>query len=128
MIKKIVKTLTLASIMAALFFTPASAETFEGTIQGADCVINGRNCAENREDPLLCMEKNFILVTDGGAYYFLPNLYRSLKESYYKQKVRVSGKRSGKSILVDNLDVEKANGYRCVWNRKKFEDDLYGGN
>ena len=126
MFKNIVKTLALTSIMAALFFTPASAENFEGTIQGADCFINGINCAESRKDPHLCMEKNFILVTDAGDYFFLPNLYRSVKESCYKQNVRVAGKRSGKTIRVDNLDVEKANGYRCVWNRKKFEEDLYG--
>ncbi|MGD9825216.1 hypothetical protein [Desulfobacter sp.] len=126
MIKKFVKTLILTSIMVSLFFTSASAETFEGTIQGADCVINGINCAEDRTDPLLCMEKNFILVTKGGEHFFLPNLYRSLKESYYKQNVRVTGKRNGKAILVDILEVQKADKYRCIWDRKKFEDDLYG--
>lgn len=103
MIQKLVKTLTLTSIIAALFFTPASAETFEGTIQGADCVINGINCAEDRTDPHLCMEKNFILVTNGGEHFFLPNLYRSLKASHYKQNVRVTGKRNGKAIRVDIL-------------------------
>ncbi|WP_320040226.1 hypothetical protein [uncultured Desulfobacter sp.] len=125
MIEKIVKTLTLTSIMATLYFTSASAETFEGTIQGADCVINDAYCAEDRTDPHLCMEKNFILVTEGKEYFFLPNLYRSLKESCYKQNVRVTGKRSGKAIRVDTLDVQKAGEYRRIWDRKKFEEDLY---
>ena len=125
MIKKFVKTLTLTTILAALFFTPASAETFEGSIQGADCVINGINCAESRKDPSLCMERNFILVTEGGEYFFLPNLYRSVKESCYKQNVRVTGKRSGKAIRVDNLDLQKTDGYSTIWNRKEFEDDIY---
>lgn len=126
MIKKMVKTLTLTSIMAALFLTSASAETFEGTIQGADCVINGINCADSRKDPHLCMEKNFILVTGGGEYFFLPNLYRSLKKSCYKQNVRVTGKKDGKTIRVDTLALQKADEYRCIWDRKKVEDDLYG--
>lgn len=126
MIKQIVKTLTLTSIMVALFFTPASAETFEGTIQGANCVINGINCAEDTTDPHLCMEKNFILVAEGGEYFFLPNLYRSLKKSCYKQNVKVAGKRNGKTIRVDTLDVQKADEYRRIWDRKQFEDDLYG--
>lgn len=126
MIKKLVKALTLTSIIAAFFFTSASAETFEGTIQGADCVINGLHCAKDRTDPHLCMEKNFILVTEGGEYFFLPNLYRSLKESYYKQNVRVIGKRNGKAIRVDILELQKADEYRLIWDRKKFEEDLHG--
>lgn len=127
MTKKLVKILTLTSIMAALFFPPASAETFEGSIQGADCVINGLHCAEDRTDSHLCMEENFILVAKGGEYFFLPNLYRSLKESCYKQNVRVTGKRDGKAIRVDTLDVQKADKYCRIWDRKKFEDDIYGG-
>jgi len=125
MIRRIVKILTLASITAALFIAPASAETVEGTIQGANCVINGINCAENRKDPHLCMERNFILVDEGGGYFFLPNLYRSVTEGCYKQHVRVTGTRRGKAIRVDTLDVQKAGEYHCIWDREKFEQDLY---
>jgi len=125
MVKKHVRILTLTSIMAALFLTPASAETIEGTIQGADCVINGLYCAEDRADPHLFMEDNFILVTEGGGYYFLPNLYRSVPESCYKQNVKVTGKRRGKAIRVDTLDVKKAGKYHRIWDREKLEEELY---
>jgi hypothetical protein len=42
--------------------------------------------------------------------------------------VRVTGKRNGKAIRVDILEVRKADEYRCIWDREKFEDDLYNGN
>ena len=126
MSKQLIKTLALTCIMAALFATPGFAETFEGTIQGANCFINGINCAEDKKDPLLCMERNFILVTADNEYFFLSNLVRSLTKRCYKQNVKVTGKRNGHAIEVDTLDLETGNEYRCIWDRDEVERLRYG--
>jgi hypothetical protein len=127
MTTKIVKTLAIASLMALFLISPALSETFEGTIEGADCIINGTHCAENRKDPHLCMVRNFVLLTVDGEYYFLPNLDRSLKMSCYKQNVIIDGRRSGKTIRVSTLNREGANGYRCIWDWEEIKAELYGG-
>ncbi|BBO85446.1 hypothetical protein DSCO28_60120 [Desulfosarcina ovata subsp. sediminis] len=127
MTTKIVKTLTIASLMALFLISPALSETFEGTIEGADCIINGTNCAKSSKDPHLCMVRNFVLVTADGEYYFLPNLHRSLKMHCYKQNVIIDGRRNGKTIRVNTLDLEGANGYQCIWDWEKIKADLENG-
>lgn len=124
MTKQISKIIVLSSILAVFSLNPGFAQTFEGTIEGADCLINHTNCVENRQDPHLSMERNFVLVTANGDYFFLPNLHRSIKARHFKEAVRVSGRSKGKTIRVQTLDVKTANGYRCIWDWEEIQADL----
>jgi len=120
MTTQIVKPLTLAGILATSIITTGFAETYEGTIQGANCVINDIDCAKDKSDPHLCLEREFVLVTGEGEYFFLPNLERSLTRDCYKQDVKVTGQQKGKTIRAETLEVRKANKYHRVWDRKKY--------
>ena len=125
--KTMFKHLTIALVLATITATPAlCVETIEGTIEGASCVINNMNCAENIDDPILALERDFILVTADGEYYFMPNLRRSDKKHAFKEQVRVSGKRNGAALLVENFEVLKDNRFDCVWNYTEERKDLDG--
>jgi len=103
-------------LMLSITSTALSAETFEGTIKGANGVINNLKCAEDASDPIITLEKDFVLVTDDGQYFFLPNLRRPSKLAGYNKKVRIRGRQKGDSILVLNYEVMKNNHFALVWN------------
>ncbi len=108
-------------IFTALLFLGAgtgfgSMNSVEGTIQGANCVVLKSTCPIDTNDPHIALESDFVLLTDDGKYYFLPNITRSLKTSFLHKKVRASGDIKGLSIMVADLSVQKGSGYESVWN------------
>lgn len=127
MFKRHIKMITLASVLTIMMSVPAFSETFQGTIEGADCFINKMHCAESETDPHLDMEKSFVLVTNGGIYYFLPNLFNSVKKECYRKRVKVSGRNTGNAIHVSRLEVEADGGYTCIWDWDKIQEERYGG-
>ena len=92
-------------------------DLFSGTIEGADCVINKLNCAKDINDPHLAMERDFVLVTGDGRYYFMPNLRRIYKELAYKKQVRIKGTREGAAIVVQKFEVLKHDDFFCAWDQ-----------
>ena len=125
MMKTMVTKMTMALVLTVLTAAPAwSLETFEGTIQGANCVVNHLKCATDANDPHIEMEKDFVLVTDNGDYFFMPNLRQSLKKASYKKRVRVAGKQKGAAIWVKKLEVNKDNRYHCVWSWARQMEEM----
>ena len=125
MMKTMVKKMTLALALTVITAAPAfSLDTFEGTIQGANCVVNHLNCATDANDPHIDMERDFVLVTANGDYFFMPNLRRSLKKESYKKQVRVVGTQKGAAILVKKLEVDKDNRYSCVWSWASQQEEM----
>lgn len=114
--------INLVIAMASLFLVFAgnsfgkSMTTFEGTIQGANCVIHETTCPINNQDPHVALENEFVLLTTNGEYYFLPNINRSLKVKYVNQDIRVQGEAKGHAIVVDDLAVKNAGDFQSVWN------------
>ncbi|MFH2065058.1 MAG: hypothetical protein ABIK15_07665 [Pseudomonadota bacterium] len=115
-------TIKLAIVMASLLLVFSggvfgkSLGTFEGTIQGANCVVHETTCPINNQDPHVALENDFVLLTPDGEYYFLPNINRSLKIKYVNKDIRIKGEAKGHSIVVNDLSIKSGSDFQSVWN------------
>ena len=83
----------------------------EGIIKGAGCTHFKVEC--KNDDNHIALEDDFVLVMPNGEYYFMPNLYFSVKARHAYRKVRVHGERRRQEIWVDKLvDVDRKKGTR----------------
>ncbi len=105
----------LSLIIPSLVF---AGEIIEGTIQGYNCVTQGR-CAASSEDPIVTTEYAFVVVTPEGKYYFLPNVPRAVLAYRDTERVRVKGDISPKYNKIDTqwVQVVKKEKWTVVWNR-----------
>ncbi|MBW1982955.1 MAG: hypothetical protein JRJ12_17285 [Deltaproteobacteria bacterium] len=112
-------------ILAAALLAPTPALTakyksFEGIIQGANCVHNKTGCPESPSDPHVAAEHDFVLLMPDGSHYFLLNLNRPIKAQYVTMPVRVTGEIQGEGIWVHTMEVKKDGKYKLVWS---FEEE-----
>lgn len=110
-----------ATVMAAELVS------YEGTIQGANCVHNKTRCPEDNLDAHIALEQDFLLLLPNDKHYFLPNLDRAIKARYVTKAVRISGEQEGDSIWVDSLEVKEGSKYRRVWSLKQQQEMYKGG-
>ena len=110
---------SLVLAVPAVAFAKTHATTFNGTIQGALCVIEGKKCPTNDLDAHLLIEANFVLLAADGKYYYLPNLGRSVKVRYVGKDAQVTGKMKGESIVVDKFEVKEDGQYKLIWSKEK---------
>ena len=98
--------LILSVLLAA---TSVHAETLNGRINGSHCARGGETCPIDRLDPHLALERDFVLQTADGNYYFMPNLPRDVKVRHVLAQARVTGSLDPryKTITVDELKVKK---------------------
>ncbi len=82
--------------------------TIEGTIQGLLSTCSGQTCLPGEEYIIAALEDTYVLVTDSGKYYFLPNLKASQLSRYLGKQVRVEGTVAlgGDAILVKTADAK----------------------
>ena len=73
----------------------------EGIIKGAGCTHFKVEC--KNDDNHIALEKDFVLVMPDGEYYFMPNVYYSVKVRHAYRLVRVHGERRRQEIWVDKL-------------------------
>jgi len=94
-----------------------ASDTIEGTIQGYNCVTQGR-CASSSEDPVVTSEYTFVVVTPDGRYYFLPAVPRAVLAYRDTERVRVTGDMNPKynKIDVQSVEIIKKGKWACVWN------------
>ena len=102
--------------------------TYEGTIQGLNCVFNHTKCPTENLDMYIALESDFVLVLPGGQFFLLHNIDRMIKARYLTSQVRIRGQQKGNIIWVNNLEVKEGNKYKTVWNyaqqeRKRTEGD-----
>lgn len=120
------------TLIALLIFfaVPAMAlgGSTEGTIQGFNCVIQGKVCPIGKEDPLVIAEKVFVLHTGGSNYFFLPSIDRALLARLINEKVKAVGDKSSKynSIKTTDLFVERHGKWKKVWSNN-IKDPIYKG-
>jgi hypothetical protein len=98
--------------------------TYEGTIQGLNCVHYKQKCPEEDLDMYISLEHDFVLLLPDGRHFVLPNLDRGIKARYLTKDVRIRGKQKGTTLRVENLEVKKGQQYGLVWNfqeQKKME-------
>lgn len=107
--------LSLAGLLAA---GSAPAETFNGRINGHSCAHNGEVCPIDRLDPHVALERDFVLQTADGTYYFMTNLPREVKVRHVLSQARVEGDLNPRynTLLVEELQVKQGDAYRSVWS------------
>jgi hypothetical protein len=93
--------------------------TFNGTIEGALCAIEGEVCPPEDLGVHLMTEVNFVLRASDGKYYYLPNLNRNIKARYVGKDVQITGKAKGESIIVDKFKAKEGGNYKLVWSKEK---------
>ncbi len=112
----------VACVLPAVAF--AGTVTIEGTIKGANAVINNVPGPANSSDPLVAVERDFVLTT-GDAYHFLTNVSRSLKVALIGKDIKVIGKKRAKGIFVDS--IESKNGKLLYsWDAEHYDGEDRG--
>ncbi len=121
--KKIILVLLMGAV---IFLAPgiALADQVEGTIQGFNCVLNGKTCPVGKEDPVIATERIFVLFTADGTYYFVPNLDRAIMARHIARPVRIAGRIDAtyRSITAESLDAMIDNKWRTTWSREMERD------
>ena len=100
----------------------------QGTIQGFNCVTQGKICPVGKEDPLVVTEKVFVLHTGGSSYHFLPNVDRAVLARQINKTVKVEGEKMDKfnSIKAKDLYVMREGAWKKVWS-SNMKDPIYRG-
>jgi hypothetical protein len=98
--------------------------TFNGTIEGALCAIEGEACPPEDLGVHLITEVNFVLRASDGKYFYLPNVSRSLKARYAGKEVQITGKAKGESIIVDTFKAKEGGNYKLVWSLEGQKREL----
>jgi len=117
--KKTVLTIMLVTMMVLAPIAGFAAEkSLEGSIQGFTCVTQGKTCPVGAEDPMAAVERVFVLLTDSGDYYFIPNMDRAILARHINERVKISGDLNDKynSIKAKELDIMKMGKYEKVWD------------
>ena len=106
---------------ALLAVTGIHAETFTGRINGHHCAHGGETCPVDRLDPHLALERDFVLRTADGIYYFMTNLPRDVKVRHVLAQARVTGDLDPRynTVTVDELQVKDGEDFRVVWTQAK---------
>ncbi len=98
----------------------ANADTVKGKLEGLTCLLKGYLCPIDKADPMINLEKDFVLVTADGKYYYLSNLGLGLKARHALEVVEATGKINPKynTMTVDTLSV----GGKVVWSQKAQDE------
>jgi hypothetical protein len=106
-----------------------------GSIQGFNCVTQGKVCPIGMEDPVIAAENVFVLLVDAakGDYYFIPNVDRGILARHINEQVKVDGTvnakmKSIKASDIYTMDAKKA--WKKVWSvdlEDKIYKDIFGG-
>ena len=124
--------LVLALAVLAIFPWAATiADTLEGKINGISCAIAGVVCPIDKLDPLVAIEKEFVLQQPDGSFYLIPNVDRALKARLVLDDVIVTGtvNERYKSIEADTIQVQRGGTLTTVWSEAIVEDlykELFG--
>jgi hypothetical protein len=98
----------------------ANAETIKGKLEGLTCLLKGYLCPIDKADPMISLEKDFVVVTADGKYYYLTNVGLGLKGKYALETVEVTGKINPKynSMVVETMTVKG----KTVFSQKAIEE------
>jgi hypothetical protein len=101
-----------------------------GSIQGFNCVTQGKVCPIGMEDPVIAAENVFVLLVDAakGDYYFVPNVDRAILARHINEQVKIEGTVNAKmkSIKAAAIYVKD----KKVWSldlEDKIYQDIFGG-
>lgn len=130
------RTTCMISVMLILTFFglgTAFGGTIEGRVQGLNCVVNGKVCPVDDQDPHIALEDHFVVVTGKDSYYFIPNMKNTVLSRHLMEKVRVTGETSEtyKTIQADKFEVLVNGDWKTTWSKELEERqrklELYSG-
>ena len=114
--------LPIVLIALSLLLVPlaANAETIKGKLEGVTCLLAGYICPIDKADPMIALEKDFVVVTADGKYYYLPNVGLGLKGKYALEMVEVTGKLNPKysAMEVETMTVKG----KVVFSKQAIEE------
>ena len=95
-----------------------------GTIQGFNCVTQGKVCPIGMEDPIIAAENVFVLLVDAakGEYYFVPNVDRGILARHINEQVKIDGTVNAKMKSIKATDIYVKG--KKVWD-VNLEDKIY---
>jgi hypothetical protein len=103
----------MALLLSALV---AKAETtLTGKLTGITCLVQGYICPIDKADPMINLEKEFVLVTPSGDYYLLSNIGLGLQAKYALEVVDVTGDVNAKYKSIKVSKIYK--GGNVVWSQ-----------
>ena len=80
----------------------------EGTILGLYMVCEGKmTCSPQEEMIVAALEEHFILLSDDGESYLLPNIRSAVLAQVFNRRVKVQGETrlQGRAIMVSKAEV-----------------------
>ena len=107
--------------------TALLAAEWTGSIQGFNCVTQGKVCPVGKEDPMAAAEKVFVLYMDkDGKYFFLPNVDRAVLARHLNTTIKVIGDMDDKykAIHVKEIHAQAGNKWRKTWSID-LQDEIY---
>ncbi len=117
---------SVAVFLMSCFILPqiVQAAQVEGTVQGLTCVTQDKLCPLGQEDPVVAAEEAFVVLTEEGKYYFVPNLSKSVMARHIRETVRVTGKMHDKynSIQAKTFEVKKDGEWKTTWSKEMEEE------
>jgi hypothetical protein len=117
-----IKKLLPAVLLVVFLLIPlvVNADTIKGKMEGLSCLLKGYLCPLDKADPMINLEKDFVVVTADGKYYYLSNIGLGLKARHALEVVEATGKINPKynSMTVDTLSV----GGKVVWSKAAEEE------
>jgi hypothetical protein len=116
------RTLLPAVLLVVFLLIPlvVNADTIKGKLEGLTCLLKGYICPLDKADPMINLEKDFVVVTADGKYYYLSNIGLGLKARHALEVVEATGQVNDKykSMTVDTLSV----GGKVVWSKAAEEE------
>ena len=116
------QTLLPAVLLVVFLLIPlvVNADTIKGKLEGLTCLLKGYICPLDKADPMINLEKDFVVVTADGKYYYLTNIGLGLKARHALEVVEVTGKINEKyrTMTADTLSV----GGKVVWSKAAEEE------
>lgn len=119
-------------VLVVALCLPASAFAIkaEGTIQGLFSICEGKVCTPGEEMLIAALEEVFVLYTDAGESYLLPNIKTAVLSRLVGKMVRVKGeeKLKGKAIVVSKGEVFEKGKWTVFFTpamAKKALEELY---
>jgi hypothetical protein len=97
-----------------------------GSVQGFQCVLEGKVCPIGMEDPMAAVENVFVLLVDAAKndWYFVPNVDRSVLARHINQEIKIEGTINQKNKSIKATAIYK--GGKKVWSYD-LEDEIYRG-
>lgn len=123
--KKLFKS-TIIGLLFLLVPVFAMAASVTGSIQGFNCVTQGKVCPIGKEDPVAAAENVFVLLVDAatGDYYFIPNVDRAVLARHLNTMVKVEGTVDKKMKTIKATDIFRTNPEKKAWSTS-MQDEIY---